>query len=194
MTQLAERLPRKQCVVCRGVESHLSSSFSFSMEREVFMFVVLPSFDIAGKFGGNYIWRFGLQPLKLNIAGILIWRFAIAKQNFITEFLRADMAEIKFGGAVGDHQTAKLNSPPNFSAIRYVCRSNRSHTCACVADSRRHCALILILSYRLPSSDCRVRDCRSPRQRVAAGGGGRAGGHIAAGGRERELPGRDKGG
>ena len=25
---------------------------------------------IAEKFGGNYIWRFGLQTLKLNIGGI----------------------------------------------------------------------------------------------------------------------------
>ena len=25
------------------------------------------TYRIAGKFGGNYIWRFGLQPLKLNI-------------------------------------------------------------------------------------------------------------------------------
>ena len=44
----------------------------------------------------------------------------IAKQNFITLFLRADMAEvnlaeIKFGGAVGDRQTAKL-----IPAIRYL--------------------------------------------------------------------------
>ena len=30
-----------------------------------------------------------------------------------------NLAEIKFGGAVGDRQTAKLNSPPNFPAIRY---------------------------------------------------------------------------
>ena len=29
-----------------------------------------------------------------------------------------NLAEIKFGGAVGDRQTAKLNSPPNFPAIR----------------------------------------------------------------------------
>ena len=29
-----------------------------------------------------------------------------------------DPAEIKFGGAVGDRQTAKLNSPPNFPAVR----------------------------------------------------------------------------
>ena len=28
--------------------------------------------------------------------------------------------EIKFGGTVGDRQTAKLNSLPNFSAIRYI--------------------------------------------------------------------------
>ena len=28
------------------------------------------SYRIAGKFGGNYICRFGLQPLKLNISGI----------------------------------------------------------------------------------------------------------------------------
>ena len=27
-------------------------------------------YRIAGKFGGNYIWRFGLQTLKLNIGGI----------------------------------------------------------------------------------------------------------------------------
>ena len=27
-------------------------------------------YRIDGKFGGNYIWRFGLQPLKLNIGGI----------------------------------------------------------------------------------------------------------------------------
>ena len=30
-----------------------------------------------------------------------------------------NLAEIKFGGAVGDRQTAKLNSLPNFPAIRY---------------------------------------------------------------------------
>ena len=31
-----------------------------------------------------------------------------------------NLAEIKFGVAVGDRQTAKLNSPPNFPAIRYI--------------------------------------------------------------------------
>ena len=31
-----------------------------------------------------------------------------------------NLAEIKFGGAIGDRQTAKLNSPPNFPAIYMV--------------------------------------------------------------------------
>ena len=31
-----------------------------------------------------------------------------------------NLAEIKFGGAVSDRQTAKLNSSPNFPAIRYI--------------------------------------------------------------------------
>ena len=31
-----------------------------------------------------------------------------------------NLAEIKFGGAVGDRQTAKLNYPPNFPAIQYI--------------------------------------------------------------------------
>ena len=31
---------------CRGFESHLSSSFSFSMEKELFRLVVLPCFDL----------------------------------------------------------------------------------------------------------------------------------------------------
>ena len=35
-----------------------------------------------------------------------------------------NLAEIKFGVAVGDRQTAKLNSPPNFSAIRYISAEN----------------------------------------------------------------------
>ena len=30
-----------------------------------------------------------------------------------------NLAEIKFGGAVGDRQTDKLNSPTNFPAMRY---------------------------------------------------------------------------
>ena len=30
-----------------------------------------------------------------------------------------NLAEIKFGGAAGHRQTAKLNSPSNFPAIRY---------------------------------------------------------------------------
>ena len=33
-----------------------------------------------------------------------------------------NLAEINFGGAVGDRQTTKLNSPPNVSAIRYIDR------------------------------------------------------------------------
>ena len=32
------------------------------------------------------------------------------------------LVEIKFGGAVGDRETAKLNSRPNFPAERYVVR------------------------------------------------------------------------
>ena len=31
-----------------------------------------------------------------------------------------NLSEIKFGGAVGDRQTAKLNYPPNFPAKRYM--------------------------------------------------------------------------
>ena len=47
-----------------------------------------------------------------------------AKFQYV-KFLRADMAEvnlveIKLGVSVGDRQTAKLNSPPNFPAIRYT--------------------------------------------------------------------------
>ena len=31
-----------------------------------------------------------------------------------------NLAEIKFGGAISDRQTAKLNSPPIFPAKRYI--------------------------------------------------------------------------
>ena len=34
------------------------------------LLALVKEYCIAGKFGGNYIWRFGLQPLKLNIGGI----------------------------------------------------------------------------------------------------------------------------
>ena len=34
--------------------------------------------------------------------------------------VEVNLAEIKFGGAVGDRQTAKLNSLANFPAIRYM--------------------------------------------------------------------------
>ena len=44
----------------------------------------------------------------------------IAKQNLRADMAEVNLAEIKFGGAVGDRQTAKLNSPPNFPAIRYL--------------------------------------------------------------------------
>ena len=40
------------------------------------------------------------------------------------------MAEIKFGGAVGDRQIAKLNSPANFPAIRYVIFVQYSKCCS----------------------------------------------------------------
>ena len=33
------------------------------------------------------------------------------------EMAKVNLAEIKFGSAVGDRQTAKLNYPPNFPAI-----------------------------------------------------------------------------
>ena len=37
-----------------------------------------------------------------------------------------NLAEIKFGGAVGDRQTSKLNSPPNFPAIRYIIKTEKT--------------------------------------------------------------------
>ena len=44
--QWVEQLPRKQYICC-VFESHLSSSlFSFSMEKEMFRFVVFPCFDL----------------------------------------------------------------------------------------------------------------------------------------------------
>ena len=40
--------------------------------RQLYIYtsLLLTIYRIAGKFGGKYIWRFGLQPLKLNIGGI----------------------------------------------------------------------------------------------------------------------------
>ena len=35
------------------------------------------------------------------------------------DMVEVNLAEIKFAGAIGDRQTAKLNPPPNFPAIRY---------------------------------------------------------------------------
>ena len=46
--------------------SLLLSSFLKCFFGLVYIYTVY----IAGKFGGNYIWRFGFQPLKLNIGGI----------------------------------------------------------------------------------------------------------------------------
>ena len=43
--------------------------------------------------------------------------------------LSRNLAEMKFGGAVGDRQTAKLNSPPNFPAIRYEERKGDTSDC-----------------------------------------------------------------
>ena len=64
------------------VELNHVSCFVFI--KEIVVFFYIRTYHIVGKFGGNYIWRFGLQPLKLNVGVILIWRFAIAKQNFNT--------------------------------------------------------------------------------------------------------------
>ena len=37
---------------------------------KVIIIIRISIYRIAGKFGRNYIWRFGLQLLKLNIGGI----------------------------------------------------------------------------------------------------------------------------
>ena len=50
-----------------------------------------------------------------------------------------NLVEIKFGGAIGDRQTAKLNSPPNFPAIRYILVV----LCVCVCFVIPFCALFL---------------------------------------------------
>ena len=76
-------------------------------------------YRIARNIGGSYIWRIRYFLLFSKDWRILIWRSAPLKlmgRLHVTVLAEFNLAVFPF-----NRQTAKLNSPPIFRAIRYIC-------------------------------------------------------------------------
>ena len=111
LTQLS--LPIKTTTYIELVSLNQCSSIPYSRKiwRELYMAIWPPTAEI------QYWWNLNLAICDCEAK----FHYVILACGYAIHMIRPsrNLAEIKFGGAVGDRQTVKLNSPPNFPAIRY---------------------------------------------------------------------------
>ena len=84
------------------------------------------------KFG-----RLASTSVNKNISGFLIWQFSTGSPYVCTRV--RNLANFNLAVAKADHQITKFNSPPNFSAIRYIIRENYSNHVPLVYNNNVEC-------------------------------------------------------